>query len=129
MTINAEPQVRAGSLPTQAPRTIQRSVQAEAPAEAQSAETAPVEGDKPKRKYKPRTKKKIDGDVDLSAAEQAAWGRIALKAMKRGLSVDKYMGEVIAEFAPEIDVYRKLTQLAAPEGAELEPTEGDVAQA
>jgi hypothetical protein len=129
MTVNAEPQpqVRAGGLPTNTPRTIQRPAQPVAgdpqPAE-HSAETAEVAA-KPRRKYKPRAKRQIDPDLELTKDEQAAWGRIGLKAMKRGVTPDVYMQGVIGEYGDEIAVYKKLTSLAAQANeAALQPAEG-----
>lgn len=137
MTVNAEPQVRSGSLPTNTPRTIQRpaqpagqptelsAAQADAVA-AQGAQEAAQPAEKPKRVYKRRAKPQIEGGDDLSLAEQAAWGRIALKALRANVSVDRLMSRTIAEHGEEIAVYQKLTGLmtSAEQPAEAaEPAE------
>lgn len=127
MSINA-PQVRSASLPTQTPNVNRQPIRAAQPTEAASetvedtqtaAEAAP--GEKPRRKYNRKPKPQLTGDVEgLTKEEQAAVGRIAVKALRAGKSPDKYMQSVIAEYGEEIAVYQKLWGSVPAETAETE---------
>lgn len=135
MSVNAEaPQVRSGSLPTTTPRTIQRPAtpqvaEGEQPAQpaAEGAQTAAEPAAKPKRAYKPRKPKaKLTGEFDLSHDEQAAWGRIALQALKAGVSLEKYIAGVrsqLAALSEEIAVFEKLQAAQTPAQAAEQPAE------
>lgn len=142
-SVNAEqPQVRAGSLPTQTPRTIQRPAQpqvAQGAAQPAEASAHPAEGAeaaqgaetpvaKPKRQYKPRKPKAQLSDADLSPDELAAWGLIALEARKAGVSVEKYMTDLERSVGLKLQVWSKLKPAQAS-AEQPEPTPETAADA
>lgn len=121
-----QPAVRSGSLPTTTPRGVAPAPQA-APAAEGTQEAAPAEGapadttatEKPKRKpYNRRKKAQMIGGVELSRDEEAAWGRLSLKAANKGISVERYVKDVVGDIEQEIAVFRKLFPNAAETAAE-----------
>jgi hypothetical protein len=132
MTVNAaeQPQVRAGSLPTSTPRTIQRPAAPETAAAADAAAAAaadgaaPAEGaaDKPRRKYNRRAKPKLNTSAGLSREELAAWGEIAIEARNAGVSVERYMTDLENRYGVKLSVWGKLkAPVQSVEGEDAEP--------
>ncbi len=138
MSINQQPVVRTGSLPTRTPDVRQplRAPQSAQPADAgegtheesQPVETAAV-AEKPKRKYTRKVKPKlaIGSSGGLSKEERAAWGDIALEAHAQGISVERYMTQIEEQYGLKLAVWNKL-RVPAEQPVEQQP-ETEVAEA